>query len=74
LKNNEWTDPYPDLSGDLHGWNYVADSPEVRDEQGHGTAVAGIIAAEGDNKFDTTERINTTKFMAWTRTTAVKSG
>jgi len=49
LKNNQWTNPRPNADGDLHGWDFVADSSEVKDEQGHGTAVAGIIAAEGNN-------------------------
>lgn len=30
---------------DLHGWNFVADSPEVTDDHGHGTHIAGIIGA-----------------------------
>lgn len=39
-------DGYPDDAG---GWEWVANSGVVRDEAGHGTAVAGIIAAEGDD-------------------------
>ena len=49
LKNNQWTNTNPTANGDLHGWDYVADNGEIKDEQGHGTAVAGIIAAEGNN-------------------------
>ncbi|HKR12490.1 MAG TPA: S8 family serine peptidase [Pyrinomonadaceae bacterium] len=49
LINNRWTNPHPTSSGDLHGWDYVTDNGEIVDEQGHGTAVAGIIAAEGNN-------------------------
>lgn len=49
LKNNQWTNPRPSTAGDLHGWDFVADNGEIKDEQGHGTAVAGIIAAEGNN-------------------------
>lgn len=48
LMNNEWTNRTP-TDGDVHGWDYVTDSGEVKDEQGHGTAIAGIIAAEGNN-------------------------
>jgi len=39
-------DGYPD---DVNGWDWVANSGVVRDEAGHGTSVAGIIAAEGNN-------------------------
>ncbi len=49
LRNNQWVNPSPSASGDLQGWDYVANSAEIKDEQGHGTAVAGIIAAEGNN-------------------------
>jgi subtilisin family serine protease len=49
LKNNRWTNPYPTVNGDLHGWDYVDDTSEIKDEHGHGTAVAGIIAAQGNN-------------------------
>jgi RHS repeat-associated protein len=49
LTNNQWTNPLPSAGGDLHGWDFVADNGEIKDEQGHGTAVAGIIAAEGNN-------------------------
>jgi len=49
LNNNQWTNPSPSTAGDLRGWDFVADNGEIKDEQGHGTAVAGIIAAEGNN-------------------------
>jgi thermitase len=48
LSNNEWTNPHP-TSGDVHGWDYITDTSEIKDEQGHGTAIAGIIAAQGNN-------------------------
>ncbi len=48
LVNNEWTNLLP-INGDTHGWDYVANSGVIRDEQGHGTAIAGIIAAQGNN-------------------------
>jgi len=34
---------------DLNGWDYVTDTGTITDGQGHGTAVAGIIAATGNN-------------------------
>ncbi len=35
---------------DLHGWNFVNGSNDVSDDNGHGTHLAGIIAATTDNK------------------------
>src|SRR5262249_31516521 len=49
LVNNQWTNSKPSAKGDLHGWDFINDNAEIKDEQGHGTAVAGIIAAEGNN-------------------------
>ncbi len=34
---------------DVRGWNFVSDSNDVTDDQGHGTQMAGLIAAEGNN-------------------------
>jgi subtilisin family serine protease len=48
-----WTNPdssggdgYP---GDVHGWNFVANTANVQDDNGHGTHVSGILAAAGNN-------------------------
>ena len=49
LINNRWTNSAPGPNGDLYGWDYITDNGTVRDEQGHGTAIAGIIAAQGNN-------------------------
>jgi len=60
LANNEWTntgekannhkdDDHDGLIDDVHGWDYITNSPTIKDEQGHGTAIAGIIASEGNN-------------------------
>lgn len=43
---------HPELSGRiLNGWNFASDpaSPDSSDDNGHGTYVAGIAAAKGDN-------------------------
>lgn len=34
---------------DHHGWNFVSDSPLIDDDNGHGTAIAGVIAANAGN-------------------------
>ncbi|CAM9970839.1 unnamed protein product, partial [Discosporangium mesarthrocarpum] len=34
---------------DVHGWDFVTDSPVITDPSGHGTFVAGTIAAEVNN-------------------------
>jgi YD repeat-containing protein len=59
LVNNEWDNTLEQannldndsngFNSDLHGWDFVANSSGIIDEQGHGTAVAGIIAAQGNN-------------------------
>jgi RHS repeat-associated protein len=49
LVNNQWLNPASIINGDVHGWDYVDDNAAIKDEHGHGTAVAGIIAAEGNN-------------------------
>lgn len=34
---------------DVHGWNFVNNNNDLRDDHGHGTHIAGIIGAEGGN-------------------------
>ena len=34
---------------DVHGWNFVSDSSSIADAYGHGTQVAGVAAAVGNN-------------------------
>ena len=53
LAANEWLNKKP-VNGDPHGWDFVADSGEIIDEHGHGTAVAGIVAASGNNQVGVT--------------------
>ena len=35
---------------DVHGWNFVHNNKSVNDKHGHGTHIAGIIAAERNSK------------------------
>ncbi len=50
-----WTNPGNDAASgypnDTHGWNFIANTNNVQDDDGHGTHVSSIIAAEGNNGF-----------------------
>lgn len=37
------------LVDDIHGWNFVANTGHANDDNGHGSHIAGIIAASTDN-------------------------
>jgi subtilisin family serine protease len=37
------------LVDDVHGWDFANDDADPSDDNGHGTHVAGIVAARGDN-------------------------
>ena len=48
LADRLWTNP--DLTAiDVHGWNFIANNNDLSDSTGHGTQVAGIIAANANN-------------------------
>ena len=51
LVPNLWTNPIANdgFAGDLHGYNFCADTGNATDDNGHGTHVAGIIGADGNN-------------------------
>ena len=60
LKNNLWVNP-GEIAGDgidnegngyiddVNGWNFYSNNNDVQDRYGHGSHVAGIIGAEGNN-------------------------
>ncbi|MBI5838025.1 MAG: S8 family serine peptidase [Candidatus Eisenbacteria bacterium] len=43
----EPADPFP---GDTLGWNFISNTPDPTDDFGHGTGVAGVLGALGDNR------------------------
>ena len=49
IPNNNKDDDNNGYVDDVHGWNFVGDNNKVHDTHGHGTHIAGIIGAEGDN-------------------------
>ncbi len=53
--NNLWTNPVNDASegypDDVHGWNFVANDNDVQDDNGHGTHVSAVIAAQANNNY-----------------------
>ncbi|HEX8203623.1 MAG TPA: S8 family serine peptidase [Isosphaeraceae bacterium] len=49
IPGNGTDDDQNGLIDDVHGWNFVADSNDVQDDNGHGTHIAGILGASGGN-------------------------
>lgn len=47
--NESADDDQNGYKNDIHGWDFVNNSPNIRDNNGHGTHCAGIAAAVGDN-------------------------
>lgn len=51
IKDSLWQDPTK--KEESHGWNFFSNNSEVRDIDGHGTHIAGIIAGKYNEKFKT---------------------
>jgi thermitase len=50
IPNNGIDDDDNGYIDDVHGWNFVNHNSDVSDSHGHGTHIAGIIGATGNNK------------------------
>ncbi len=53
LTNMHWINPVPGpengYDGDIHGWSHVTGNSNIQDTNGHGSHVAGTIAAQNNN-------------------------
>ena len=50
VPGNELDDDGNGLPDDMHGWNYIDNTVDFNLNKDHGTGVAGIVGAEGDNQ------------------------
>ena len=53
IAGNDFDDDGNGLADDVHGWNFLAGTADIQDDNGHGSHVSGILAAEGDNGLGT---------------------
>ena len=67
LAGANWRNPTPSDRHDVSGWNFVDDNADLRDLNGHGTVIAGIIAAETGNK------LGIAGINPWARIMAIKA-
>jgi subtilisin family serine protease len=54
IPGNGIDDDHDGYVDDVNGWNFVAGNGNTDDDNGHGTHVAGIIGADGNNDVGTT--------------------
>jgi hypothetical protein len=50
VANNRKDDDDNGYADDIHGWNFIKNSPNSNDDNGHGTHCAGVIGAAGNNR------------------------
>ena len=49
IGGNGLDDDHDGYVDDVHGWNFLNNSPDLSDAETHGTHVTGILAATGNN-------------------------
>lgn len=54
IPGNGLDDDYNGYIDDVYGWNFITNSPNFNDDEGHGTHVAGIVVGAGIDIFAST--------------------